>query len=129
MLTVDAISKAHSRVKSGADFPQYIQDCKNLGVLYYDTFVEDGSAIYYGENGYKVSLQHTYEAIPIKATLAVERFKDCLLSHQNGETDFIQFCKDCSETGIAKWKIDLYKMTCAYFDFDGNLVLIEQIPA
>ena len=129
MFTVDTISKAHSRVKSGADFPQYIQDCKNLGVLYYETFVEDGSAIYFGENGYMVSLQHKYKAIPIKTTLAVDLFKNCLLLHQNGETDFIQFCKDCSETGIAKWKIDLYKMTCAYFDFDGHLVLIEQIPA
>lgn len=128
MFTAEAISNAHSRVKSGADFPQYIQDFKNLGVLYYETFVEDGSAIYFGKNGYKVSLQHKYKAIPIKTSQAVDRFKNCLLSHQNGETDFIQFCKDCSETGIAKWKIDLYKMTCTYFDIEGSQVLIEQIP-
>ena len=32
MFTVEQIQEAHSKVKSGADFPKYIQDIKKLGV-------------------------------------------------------------------------------------------------
>lgn len=32
MFTVEQIEEAHSKVKSGTDFPNYIQEIKNLGV-------------------------------------------------------------------------------------------------
>lgn len=32
MFTIQQIKDAHSKVKSGADFPAYIQDIKKLGV-------------------------------------------------------------------------------------------------
>ena len=38
MFTIAQIKEAHSRVKSGADFPTYIQDLIELGVKGYDTF-------------------------------------------------------------------------------------------
>jgi len=56
MFTSEQIKAAHGKVKSGADFPAYIQAIEKIGVTYYETFVEDGHADYYGENGYKVSL-------------------------------------------------------------------------
>lgn len=48
MFTVAEIKAAHSKVKSGADFPAYIQDIKRLGVTYYETFVTDGHTDFYG---------------------------------------------------------------------------------
>ena len=33
MFTVEQIKAAHSKVKSGADFPAYIQEIKALGLL------------------------------------------------------------------------------------------------
>ena len=53
MFTVEQIKAAHSKVKSGAEFPAYIKDIKSLGVTYYETFVTDGHTDYYGANGYK----------------------------------------------------------------------------
>ena len=38
MFIVEQIKKAYRKVKSGADFPVYIQDLKKLGVKYYETF-------------------------------------------------------------------------------------------
>ncbi len=38
MFTIAQIKEAHDKVKSGADFPKYIQDLINLGVIGYDTF-------------------------------------------------------------------------------------------
>lgn len=36
MFTTEQIHAAHSKVKSGADFPNYIRDLKQLGVVYYE---------------------------------------------------------------------------------------------
>lgn len=128
MYTKEDLIHAHSKVKTGADFPNYIQDCKKLGVSYYETFVQDGRSVYVGNNNYTVALLPKYERINIASTLQIEQFKKYLQAHQKGATDFLQFCKDCSETGIEKWKIDLSKMTCTYIDVAGNEVLTEQIP-
>ncbi|MEQ9467045.1 MAG: DUF1398 family protein [Ekhidna sp.] len=65
MFTVEQIKAAHSKVKSGADFPSYIQDIKSLGVTFYETFVTDGHTIYYGTNGYKTTSSAKYEALTI----------------------------------------------------------------
>ena len=40
MFTVEQIKEAHSKVKSGADFPQYIQEIKILGVTAFETWVK-----------------------------------------------------------------------------------------
>ena len=35
MFTIEQITEAHSKVKSGADFPAYIQELKKIGVTHY----------------------------------------------------------------------------------------------
>lgn len=52
MFTIEQIGVAHSKVKSGADFPAYIRELKKLGVVHYKTFVADGHTDYYGANDY-----------------------------------------------------------------------------
>lgn len=41
MFTVEQIKAAHSKVKSGADFPKYIRDIKQLSVHAFETWVID----------------------------------------------------------------------------------------
>ena len=48
MFTLDQIKSAHSKVKSGADFPAYIREIKELGVTYYEAYVADGHVDYHG---------------------------------------------------------------------------------
>lgn len=50
MFTLEQIKEAHSKVKSGADFPAYIQDMKELGVQLYTHYVADGHIVYKGAN-------------------------------------------------------------------------------
>jgi len=38
MFTVEQIESAHGKVKSGADFPNYIQEIKKLGVVSFETW-------------------------------------------------------------------------------------------
>jgi hypothetical protein len=41
MFTVEQIKAVHSKVKSGADFPNYIKEIEILGIIHYGTFVTD----------------------------------------------------------------------------------------
>ncbi|MFB9080610.1 DUF1398 domain-containing protein [Flavobacterium procerum] len=128
MFTVEQVKTAHSKVKSGADFPAYIQDIKNLGVTYYETFVSDGHTDYYGINNYKTSSNASYNALLISQVSNIEQFKTDIKAHQQGKTDYPTFCSDCAKSGIEKWAVCMEKMTCTYFDKAGNEILIEQIP-
>ena len=55
MFTIAQIKEAHSRVKSGADFPAYIQELITLGVQGYETFVNDGHVEYLGADNFRIS--------------------------------------------------------------------------
>jgi len=129
MFTLDQIKTAHSKVKSGADFPAYIQDLKKLGVTSYETFVADGHTDYYGANQNKTSSTAKYEVLSIANSSTPEQFKANLKAHQKGKTDYPTFCNDCAKSGIEKWVVCLQKMTCTYYDKAGNEILTEQIPS
>jgi len=128
MFTVEQIKAAHSKVKSGADFPAYIQDIKKLGVTFYETFVTDGHTDYYGANNFKTSSVARYEALTIARVSNIEQFKTDIKAHQQGKTDYPTFCNDCAKSGIDKWAVGMDKMTCTYYDKAGNEILVEQIP-
>ncbi|MBF4519135.1 DUF1398 domain-containing protein [Flavobacterium sp. ANB] len=128
MFTIDQIKDAHSKVKSGADFPNYIQDLIILGVKGYDTFVNDGHVEYYGVNNYNVTADEKYAEIKVADTANKERFIEFLVMHQDGQTDYLTFCNHAAQCGIAKWRVDIIEMTCTYFDKAENEILIEKIP-
>ncbi len=128
MFTVQEIEEAHSKVKSGADFPNYIQEIKKIGVESFVTFVKDSHTVYYGENNFETKSNPKYDDLEISEQINADRFINRLKIHQKGETDYFTFCKDCALNGIEKWIVDLNKMTCIYFDQAGNEVLTEKIP-
>lgn len=128
MFTIEAIKAAHAKVKSGADFPNYVQDLIRLGVRSYDTFVTDGHTDYYGDNDYTTSTMPVYDKLPVAATTDAATFKADLKAHQQGKTDYPTFCSDCAKSGIEKWVMDMQQMTCSYYDLAGNEVLVEVVP-
>ncbi|WP_423148978.1 DUF1398 domain-containing protein [Rubrolithibacter danxiaensis] len=128
MFTVEQIKAAHSKVKSGADFPSYIKEIKSLGVTHYRAYVRDGHIDYYGAKGYTAKVPAKYDPILIADTAKKEKFKAELIAHQQGETDFLTFIKMCADTGIERWEICMDKMSCTYFDKAGNEILVEKIP-
>jgi len=52
MFTVEQIKEAHSKVKSGADFPKYIKEIKILVLTAFETRVKDSCTEYFGADGY-----------------------------------------------------------------------------
>lgn len=128
MFTTEQIKTAHSKVKSGADFPSYIKEIKTLGVTYYETHVTDGHTDYHGLNDYKTSSEAKYDVLTIAETVNKEQFKLDLKAHQQGKTDYPTFTKMCAVFGIEKWNVCMDKMTCTYYDKAGNEILVEPIP-
>jgi uncharacterized protein YbcV (DUF1398 family) len=128
MFTVEQIRQAHGKVKSGTDFPAYIQDLKQLGVVAYETFVADGHTDYYGPNGYKTASPSRYGALLIAQTANPGQFKADLLAHQQGKTDYPTFCGDSARSGVEKWVVVMDGMTCTYYDKAGMEILEERIP-
>jgi len=128
MFTVEQIDQAHEKVKSGADFPKYIQEIKQMGVTAFETWVIDSNTVYHGKNDFQTKSQPQYGNLPIADNGDSEQFKHSLKIHQQGKTDYFTFCKHCAETGIEKWVVNLDKMTCTYYDKAGNKILEEQIP-
>ena len=128
MFTIAQIKEAHSKVKSGADFPDYIQDLIELGVQVYITFVNDGHVEYFGADDYRVSATKTYDYIVIAPSANKERFIEFLVMHQDGQTDYLTFCNHAAQCGIAKWSVNIIEMTCTYFDTSNAAILIEKIP-
>ncbi|MFA9191208.1 DUF1398 family protein [Flavobacterium sp. FZUC8N2.13] len=128
MFTIDQIKTAHEKVKSGADFPNYIKDLIELGVLGYDAFVNDGHVEYFGENNFRASENKTYDSLNIAPSANKERLIEFLVMHQDGQTDYMTFCNHAAQCGIAKWRVDIIEMTCTYYDSIENPILIEKIP-
>lgn len=128
MFTIEQIKTAHSKVKSGADFPAYIQSIKKLGVTYYETFVSDGHTDYRSANSFKTTAPAQYPSLEIAETSKAEQFKSDLIAHQQGKTNFVTFCNDCAKSGIEKWAVSLDRMTCTYYDKAGEEVLTENVP-
>lgn len=128
MFTVEQIENAHDKVKTGADFPDYIQEIKKMGVKSFETWVKDSHTEYFGENGFTTTSEPQYEDLTIANDSDKEKFTQQLKSHQRGEIDYMKFCRDCAETGIEKWWVDIDKFICTYYDKAGNEIFQEEIP-
>lgn len=127
--TLDQVQVAYAKVKSGADFPRYVQDLKDMGMAGYTIEVSTGKTTYSDTEGAMMATDVAYETLPLNEILNKEQFAQRLKLHQQGGTDYPTFCKDCTDNGVAGWLLDFEQMTCTYFDAQGNDVLKEQIPS
>ncbi|WP_025763309.1 DUF1398 domain-containing protein [Dyadobacter tibetensis] len=128
MFTIHQITAAHSRVRSGADFPSYIQKIKELGVRHYDAFVADGHINYYGADNHIAKSPPKYAPLEVALKPRISDFMLGLKAHQEGKSDYLTFIHLCAQLGIDKWQVRMDVMTCTYFDREGNIILEEAIP-
>ena len=128
MFTLEQIAQAHSRVKSGADFPRYVQDLIALGVQRYTTWLTDGHTDYKGQ-GQQLSTTPKYAMQAIAGVSDHAKFHERLKLHQQGGTDYPTFCADARAAGVQRWVVDTQAMTCTYYSAAGEVVLVEGIPA
>ncbi len=129
MFTQEQISSAHAKIKSGADFPEYIRDIRELGVIRFRTHVRDCHSTYYGSDDFLIESAPQYETLDIADELNIEKFKKWLKDNQEWKNTFYEFCHICAESGIAYWIMNLIDITCTYYDLEDNSVLMEVVPS
>ena len=128
MFTLKQIADAHDRVKSGADFPQYIQDIRLMGVTAFTTYVSDSHTKYDGERDYHLASEPQYAPLTIATKGNAQALKQSLKIHQSGSTDYFTFCRQAAAAGVENWRVDMATMTCTYHDAAGNVMVAEHIP-
>ncbi|GAB3932960.1 DUF1398 domain-containing protein [Mucilaginibacter myungsuensis] len=128
MFTLQQLKAAHAKVKSGADFPAYVQEIKQLGLSHYQFMVDDGRTVYHSTDGEQVSGDAIYplKTISIEASPAI--VKQIITDHQQGKNDFMTFCQLVADAGVEKWVVDTSTMLCSYYDLQGNTMVAEPIP-
>lgn len=126
--TLEQMKAAHARVKSGADFPQYIQEIKALGLKRYIFDVTDGTVTYYGESGHQVAASAIYDPKTINPVASPDELKHIIAIHQQGKTGFATFCEQAAGAGVKRWVIDTERMLCLYEDTAGKEMVAEPIP-
>jgi uncharacterized protein YbcV (DUF1398 family) len=127
--TLEQILTAHSKVKSGADFPNYIKEIKQHGVFAYEHYVTDGHINYQGEDDFSLSSAPKWTKREVALEINAEKLINDLKVHQAGNSDYHTFCKQAIEAGVEKWKVDLIAMTCTYYSANDRQMLLEIIPA
>lgn len=128
MFTIEAIQQAESKIKTGADFPNFIKQIKAMGVIRNDVYVMNGMAIYFGNDDHTVESAPVYESLLIEEQSSEEDLRIALKSHQQGLTDYQTFCRQAAAAGVEKWVTDLTAMTVTYLDMSGNELVVEHIP-
>lgn len=129
MFTLTQIQDTHAKVKSGADFPQYIADLKALWVTAYTIFVSDGHAEYHGHDEYTIISTAKYPSLEINTMTDKEWFVANLKLHQQGGSDYMTFCQHAAQAGITKRVIVMDTMTCTYYDTNDQAIIVETIPS
>ena len=129
MFTLQAIQDTHSKVKSWADFPQYIKELIQLWITSYSVFVFDWHAEYFGKENYSVISPTKYDLLNINIETDKEWFMSNLKLHQQWGSDYMTFCKHAADAGIIKRVIEMDNMTCSYYDSNNIKILVENIPS
>ncbi|HAT63328.1 MAG TPA: phage envelope protein [Flavobacteriaceae bacterium] len=128
MFTIQQIHQAIEKVKSGADFSQFVQDLKKIGVTHYDNFVSDGRTKYYGINNFTLVGESKYPKMEVNNTGSADKLKLAIKIHQQGQTDYPTFCQQAANAGVEKWTTHMLEMKVTYLDKKGDKLTVEPIP-
>lgn len=128
MFTTDQIHEAFAKVKGGADFPQFVQDLKEVGVTHYDNFVSDGRTKFFGSNDFELEGGPKYPVKQVHTKGSSESLKRAITIHQQGQTNYDTFCQQAADAGAEKWTAHMIEMTVTYFDKNGQKLTVEPIP-
>ena len=82
MFTPEQLKAAHAKVKTGANYPQYVQDIIQLGVTGYQTYVANGNTFYEGTDNYKIQSGAKYAELKINDISNKEQFLSDIKAHQ-----------------------------------------------
>ncbi len=91
MFALVQIEQAYKKVKSGSDFPKYIQEIKQLVVKGLETLVIEIHIEYFGKSNSSTNVLRKYDDLFSSENSDSKKFDLYLKVHQKGETDYFIF--------------------------------------
>lgn len=128
MFTLEEISAAHAKIRTGADFPAFVEEIKTAGVMKQEFLVLNGTTVNYTIDERSLESSPAYPELEVAESADSRAFASILQHHQQGKSDFHEFCRESAAVGIEKWVCDYLTMKVTYFDKAEKAVLEESIP-
>ncbi len=128
MTTLTDIKGALSQIRTGADFPRYVQQLIALGVWSYETRLTDLSSTYQISDGSVIESPGMADALASANASDTEGLKRYLGVHQQGGSDFMTLRGQAATCGVVRWIVDTKKLSCSYYGADDEVILEEIIP-
>ncbi len=129
MFTLDRLNEIHDRLGTQESFPQYVQALKTSGVERYDSYLADGHTEFFGKDGHKVVSPSVHDTLPISDVSDGKKAQEHLDLHNQGKTGYLEMSKGLADSGVEKWTVDTNNMTIAFYDKQGNALLVEEIDS
>lgn len=113
------------KANANGDFLELVKSLKAIGITKFQTCASTAKSMYFDQAGNTVYDQTDFFNFPI-GKLDVETFKQALVQHQQGKTDFPTWLQVTAASGIGYWIVDLSDSTCIYYDLNDNPVYTEK---
>jgi uncharacterized protein YbcV (DUF1398 family) len=127
MFTIEQIDDIHDRLGTAETLAQYLRALNAIGIEKSDSYLTDGHSEYVGRNGQKVVTGPAHQALTIAETSNRDTLLEHLRLHDQRKTSYLEMSRDLADSGIEKWTFDTSKMTIAYYDKAGDVLLVEAI--
>ncbi len=127
MFTIEEIENLHLASEKGMDFIEFLNKLKEMNVEYYDFYVSDGRYKYTHIDGDSIETKPLYEKKEISTVSNVGMLKQSVKVHQNGDTDFLTFCRQASESGVMIWRVEITNLRVTYLGHDFGELLVENM--
>jgi uncharacterized protein YbcV (DUF1398 family) len=127
VFTLEQIDDIHKRLGKRSSLPEYLKALRAIGVERYDSFISDGHSEYYGTPNLKVVSLAVHAILTVAEKSDRDKFLNHLRLHEQGQTNYFEMSRGLAESGIEKWTFDTSKMTIAYYDRAGQVLLKESI--
>jgi uncharacterized protein YbcV (DUF1398 family) len=127
MFTLEQINEIHDRLGTMEGFPQYVRALHRLGIEKYDSYLADGHSEYFGKDGHKVISPAVHDTLQISEVSDREKVLEQLDLHSQRKTSYLEMSKGLADSGVEKWSVDTKNMTIAYYDKQGNGLLVEEV--
>lgn len=129
MFAMQQIDDIHTRLGSAKTLAEYVRALQALGVEYYDSYLVDGHAEYFGQDGYKLASPPVHDLLIVAEIAQREAFLHHLRQHELGRTKYLEMSRGLAEAGVEKWTVHTGNLTMTFYDRMGVPLLVKQIQA
>jgi uncharacterized protein YbcV (DUF1398 family) len=127
VFTMAQIDDLHTRLGRADSLGDYLRGLAAIGVVRFESFVDDGHSVFLGTDGHRVVSPAHHERLAIAEVGDRGALLEHLRRHSEGETSYVEMSEGLAAAGVEKWGADTTAMTMTYRDRAGAVLLVEEL--